>query len=166
MLLIENETVESVWQQVAGYDAEQASQGMDELRDSQAELIEYVLVTLDGMGEETLEIAIYVMYVVCSIFERANNGKLKQVTNDEILAVHQSNQQLRLTPKPSARTFHEKYGTLEQIRQPYVTTYVIDALVGDEEGEDAVELTPNQTGSAYLILRTVIDVLDMTLNNE
>ncbi len=162
MLLIENEIVESVWQQVAAYDAEQASRSMDELRGSQAELIEYVLVTLDGMGEETLEIAIYIMYVVCSIFERASNGKFKQVTNDEILSVHQSNQQLRLTPKPSARAFHEKYGTLEQVRQPYVTTYVIDALVG-EDG-DPVELTQDQTGSAYLILRTVIDALDMALD--
>ncbi|HED33357.1 MAG TPA: hypothetical protein ENJ08_03945 [Gammaproteobacteria bacterium] len=164
MLLIDNEIVESVWQQVAAYDDEQASQGMDKLRDNQAELIEYVLVTLDGMGEEVLEVAVYVMYVVCSIFEQASNGKLKQVTNDEILSAHQSNQQLRLTPNPSARAFHEKYGTLEQTRQPYVTRYVIDALVEEDAGEEPVELTQDQISSAYLILRTVIDVLDMALD--
>jgi len=162
MLLIENEIVESVWQQVATYDAEQASQGMDELRANQAQLIEYVLVTLDGMGEETLETAIYIMYVVCSIFERASSTQLKLITNDEILSTHQSNQQLRLTPNPSARAFHEKYGSLEQTRQPYVTRYVIDALVEEDEGEDPVNLTQDQISSVYLILRTVIDVLDET----
>ncbi len=45
-------------------------------------------------------------------------------------------------------------------RQPHVAKYVVDALMEEEEGEDAVELTDEQKGFVYLLLKTVIDVLD------
>jgi len=38
--------------------------------------------------------------------------------------------------------------------------YVVDALMEEEEGEDAVALTEEQKGFVYLLLKTVIDVLD------
>jgi hypothetical protein len=42
-----------------------------------------------------------------------------------------------------------------------VVNYVVDALMEEEdEGEDAVELTDEQKGFVYLLLKTVIDVLD------
>jgi hypothetical protein len=37
--------------------------------------------------------------------------------------------------------------------------YVIDALM-EEEGEDAVQLTDEDKGFLFVILKTVIDVLD------
>lgn len=38
--------------------------------------------------------------------------------------------------------------------------YLADALMEEDEGEDAVQLTEEQKGFIYLLLRTVIDVLD------
>jgi len=38
--------------------------------------------------------------------------------------------------------------------------YVVEALMEEEEGEDAIELTDEQKGFVYLLLKTVIDVLD------
>ena len=45
-------------------------------------------------------------------------------------------------------------------RQPYVVRYLVDALMEEDEGEDAVELTEEQKGLLFLSLKTVIDVLD------
>jgi hypothetical protein len=41
-----------------------------------------------------------------------------------------------------------------------VVKYVVDALMEEEEGEDAVALTEEQKGFLFLLLKTVIDVLD------
>jgi hypothetical protein len=38
--------------------------------------------------------------------------------------------------------------------------YVIDALMEGEDGEDAIELTDEHKGVLFLLLKTVIDVLD------
>lgn len=169
-MVIEEEVVELIWKQVAGYDGVQATRQMDSLRARQPDLIEYVIVALETMGEDSLEMAIYVMFVVCSIFEQASeqtsNGALRRVTNDEVVSAHKSNQQLRLTPNASARVFHEKYGPLEQVKQPNVTRYVFEALMEADEGPDPVPLSQDQISSIYLILRTVIDVLDAALTQE
>jgi len=41
-----------------------------------------------------------------------------------------------------------------------VVNYVVDALMEDDEGEDAMALTEEQKGFLFLLLKTVIDVLD------
>ena len=49
---------------------------------------------------------------------------------------------------------------LQTSRQGYVVKYLVDALMEEDEGEDAVALTEEQKGFLYLLLKTVIDVLD------
>jgi hypothetical protein len=45
-----------------------------------------------------------------------------------------------------------------------VVKYVVDALMeGNDEGEDAVSLTDEKKGFLYLLLKTVIDVLDQKI---
>jgi hypothetical protein len=41
-----------------------------------------------------------------------------------------------------------------------VVKYVVDALMEEDEGEDAVALTEEQKGFLFLVLKTVIDVID------
>jgi len=59
---------------------------------------------------------------------------------------------------------HEKFldrvASVQTSRQPHVVNYVVDALMEEDEGEDAVALTEEQKGFLYLVLKTVIDVLD------
>lgn len=60
---------------------------------------------------------------------------------------------------------HEKFvdriASLQTSRQPYVVKYVADALMEeDDEVEAGVELTEEQKGFLYLLLKTVVDVLD------
>jgi hypothetical protein len=60
---------------------------------------------------------------------------------------------------------HEKFldriASVQTSRQPYVVNYVVDALTEeDDKGENAVSLTEEQKGFLYLLLKTVIDILD------
>jgi hypothetical protein len=50
--------------------------------------------------------------------------------------------------------------SLQTSTQPYVVKYVADALMEEDGGEDAVQLTAERKGFLYLLLKTVIDVLD------
>jgi hypothetical protein len=56
--------------------------------------------------------------------------------------------------------FLDRIASLQTSKQPYVAKYVANALMEEDEGEDALELTENQKGFLYLLLKTVIDVLD------
>lgn len=44
--------------------------------------------------------------------------------------------------------------------------YVVDALMEEDEGEDALALTEQQKGFLFLLFKTVIDVLDQKYTNQ
>ena len=58
---------------------------------------------------------------------------------------------------------HEKFldriASVQTSRQPYVVGYVVDALMEEDEGADALVLTDEQKGFLFLLLKTVIDLL-------
>jgi hypothetical protein len=56
--------------------------------------------------------------------------------------------------------FLDRIADVQTSRQPYVVNYVVDALIEDDEGKDALVLTEEQKGFLFLLLKTVIDVLD------
>lgn len=61
---------------------------------------------------------------------------------------------------------HEKFldrmAKAQTSRQPYVVKYVVDALMEEDEGEDALVFTEEQKGFLFLLLKTVIDVLEQS----
>jgi hypothetical protein len=56
--------------------------------------------------------------------------------------------------------FLDRIAGVQTSKQPNVVNYVVDALMEEDEGEDAVTLTDEQKCFLFLILKTVIDVLD------
>ena len=56
--------------------------------------------------------------------------------------------------------FLERIASVQTSRQLYVLKYVVDALMEENKGEDALVLTEEQKGFLYLLLKTVIDVID------
>ncbi len=59
---------------------------------------------------------------------------------------------------------HEKFldrvASVQTSRQPHVVKYVVDALIEEDEGKDALVLAEEQKGFLFLLLKTVIDILD------
>ncbi len=56
--------------------------------------------------------------------------------------------------------FLDRIASVQTSRQPHVVKYVVDALMEEDEGEDASALTEEQKGFLFLLLKSVIDVLD------
>jgi hypothetical protein len=56
--------------------------------------------------------------------------------------------------------FLDRIASVHSSRQPYMVNYMVDALMEEDEGEDAVALNDEQKGFLYLPLKTAIDFLD------
>jgi hypothetical protein len=61
---------------------------------------------------------------------------------------------------------HEKFldriAKVQLSGQPYVMRYVVETLIEAPEGEDPVPLSDEDIGFLFLLLKTVVDVLDKT----
>ena len=151
--------VEKTWQEVAGFRPERAKKEMMKIGNSQPDLLAFVMESFQEMGQEVRELAIYMFLVVYRIFQKAH-GKTKKISSDEIIACYKHNEGLMERLEGAHEKFLDRVASVQTSRQPYVVTYVVDALMEEDEGEDTVALTEEQKGFLFLLLKTVIDVLD------
>jgi len=156
---IPEEIVEKTWQEVAGFNPVRANKEMMKIGANQPEILAFVTELTDEMDKEVKELGIYMFFVVYRIFQKAH-GKFKGISSEEIIECYEHNEGLMERLEGAHEKFLDRVASIQISRQPYVVKYVVDALMEDEEEEDAVALTEEQKGSLFLLLITVIDILD------
>ncbi len=62
--------------------------------------------------------------------------------------------------KGTHERFFERIARVQVSKQPYVMKYVVETLIEAPEEEDPVELTEEDVGYLFLLLKTVVDLLD------
>jgi hypothetical protein len=159
MELIPEEIVEKTWQEVAGFSPIRANKEIMEIGNDQPELLAFVTASIEEMGQEVRELGIYMFFVVSRMFQKAQ-GKIKRISSEEIIKCHELNESFMERLEGAHEKFLDRAASIQISKQPHVMKYVIDALMESEEGEDAVQLTDEHKGFLFLLLKTVIDVLD------
>jgi hypothetical protein len=149
--------VEKTWQEVANFSPGRANKEMMKIGNNQPELLAFVTESAKKMSQEVRELAIYMFLVVYRMFQ---DGKIKKISSEEIIECYEQNEALMERLEGAHEKFLDRVASVQTSRQPYVVNYVVDALMEEDEGEDAVALTDEQKGFVYLLLKTVIDVLD------
>ncbi len=89
-----------------------------------------------------------------------SHGKIKRISSEEIVECYEHNEGLMQRLEGAHEKFLHRIASVQTSGQPYVVKYVVDALMEEDEGEDALVLTEEQKSFLYLLLKTVIDVLD------
>jgi hypothetical protein len=153
--------VEKTWQEVAGFSPHKAKKEIVKIDNNQSELLAFVTESSEEMSREVRELAIYMFLVVYRMFQETQ-GKIKRISSEEIMKCYENNENLMGRLEGAHDKFLDRIASLQTSRQPYVVKYVADALMEEDEGEDAVELSEEQKGFLYLLLKTVIDVLDQS----
>jgi hypothetical protein len=159
MKTIPENIVGKTWQEVAGFSPAKAKKEMVKIGNSQPDLLAFVVESSKEMGREVSELAIYLFVVVYRMFQESH-GKIKKISSEEIIECYQTNEGLMEGLEGTHKRFLDRIASLQTSTQPYAVKYVADALMEESEGEDAVQLTEEQKGFLYLLLKTVIDVLD------
>ncbi len=133
---------------------------MMKLGNNQPELLAFMMDSAKEMGQEMIELGIYMLLVVYRMFQKST-GKIKKIFSEEIIKCYEFNEGLMEKLGSAHEKFLDRVVRVQASRQPYVVKYVVDALMEEEEGEDALTLTEDQKGFLFLLLKTVIDTLDV-----
>ena len=151
--------VEKTWQEFAGFSPDKAKKEMMKIGNSQPELLAFVVESSKEMGREVSELAIYLFVVVYRTFQEPH-AKIKKISSEEIIECYKQNEGLMERLDGAHERFLDRIAGLQSSKQPHMLEYIADALMEEDEGEDAVALTEGQKGFLYLLLKTVVDVLD------
>ena len=151
--------MEKTWQEVAGFIPDRAKKELIKIGSSQPDLLAFVTDSPQEMAREVRELAIYMFVVVYRAFQKPH-GKVKKISSEEIIECYEHNEGLMGRLEGADEKSLDRIASLQTSKQPYVVNYVIDALMEEDEGEDALVLTEEQKGFLFLLLKSVIDVLD------
>ncbi|MGZ3745008.1 MAG: hypothetical protein ACXVBQ_14180 [Pseudobdellovibrionaceae bacterium] len=132
---------------------------MMKIGNTQPDLLAFVMKSSEEMGQQVRELAIYMFLVVYRMFQKTQ-GKIKKISSEEIIECYEHNEGLVERLEGADEKFLDRIANVQTSKQPHVVNYVVDALMEEEEGEDAVKLNDEQKGFLFLVLKTVIDVLD------
>lgn len=157
---ISQEIVEATWQEVAGLSPKRAQKEIGRIAQTQPDLLPFVLALTGDCSPQAQELAVYLCYVVLRIFEKATPRRIPPIKGSRIERQYGQSEQLLLRLEGAHPRFLEKAALAEMSRQPFVVKYVVEAIMEAPEDEDPVQLTEDEKGILFLVLKTVIDALD------
>jgi hypothetical protein len=151
--------VERTWQEFAGFSPSKAKKELTKIENAQPDLLDFVMESSKEMSQKVRELAIYMFVVVYRMFQQAYR-RIKKISSEEVIESYKHNESLMERLEGAHDKFLDRTANLQTSKQPYVVRYVADALMEEDEGEDALVLSEEQKGFLFLILKAVIDVLD------
>ncbi len=162
MEMISETLVEETWEEVAGFSPPHGQNEMSKLEQEQPEILSFLVEFTKDLKQDVQELAIYIFFVVYRIFKKSSGKKIRKISADEIIECFESNEKLMEKLEGTHEKFLERITRTQILTQPYVMKYVVDTLMEAPEEEDPIHLTEEDTGYLFLLLKTVIDLLDKT----
>lgn len=159
---IPRDTVDRTWEEVGGFSDLQAAKEMKGLTKAQPNIISFILYFTENQREDVKELATYLTFVICRIFDKSSRTKIPKIGSRKITQCFEANKKWLDKMKFSHKKFIEKRiidGT--DLKQLNVIQYIIEAL-SEEEPEDVI-LSKEERAYVFILLKTVIDSLDSSL---
>jgi hypothetical protein len=159
--MIPDQIVQETWQEVAKFEGKQARKEMTRLSKRQTDLLAFVALETEKLSHGAHELAVYLLFVVMRIFEKG--GTVAQTSGQAILEQFQKNTGELERLSGAHDRFLERAAVDQASRQPHVMRYVVEALMEAGDGPDPIELTEEELGALFLVLKTAVDVLAAAL---
>jgi len=159
--MIPEELVQATWEEVAAFQGMRARKEMSRLAKRQPDLLTFVAVETEDLSEEAHQLAVYLLFVIARAFEKS--GTLERISTAIILQQFQYNISELERLEAAHDAYIERAAAGQAARQPHVMRYVLEALMDAGDEPDPLELTEEEIGTLFLVLMTVVDVLDAAL---
>ena len=164
MQCIEDSVIETVLEMAADLAAEEASEQMMAFAVAQPEILGFINAFSEELREEAQEVLIFLTFVVYRVFETAASEPIPKVSSEAIVAKYEANQSLIVGLDEKDDKSFEELAALETSNQPNLFGYITEALLDEDNPEDDIELDDEEFGEIFMLLKTVIDVVDAETN--
>ena len=162
MEIIPEDLVTKTWQEVSEFTDERAKTEITRVSKIQPNLLAFMVEFTQDLEPDVAELALYLFFNVYKMFQKSMRKPLKQVTHEIIVECYESNETLIKSLEKTHEKFVERIASVQLLDQPYVMKYAVEALFEDRQEIEDVELTEEDTGYLFLLLKTVVDALNKT----
>ncbi len=157
---IPEELVEEIWQETAGFSPDQINKRIKKLSKSQPNLLAFIIEFSQDLDQEAKELAMYMFFVVFRMFQKSSHKKIKRISPEKIIEYYEKNENFIQSLEGVHEKIFERIARVQLSEQPYVLKYVTETLMEAPYEEDPILLTEQDAGLVFMLLKTVVDVLD------
>ena len=101
------------------------------------------------------------------MFQKVHGRGIAPVSSEEVVACYEVNEDLMERLEGAHEKFLDRIAGIQIAEQPHVMKYVVEALVEEEEeDEDLEDLTEEDKGLLFLVLKTVVELLNKASEKE
>lgn len=150
---------------MASLTSAQMLQRSQKVASRQSELVSCVLEYLEDEDEDAAELGFYMFSVLCLMYEKACKTKLKRISGSKLARALERNEDFAGNLEDADERFIERVAATQLERQPHVMKYVVETIL-EPEDDEYVDLTEEAIGAIYLLMLSVIDVLDDALTKS
>jgi hypothetical protein len=160
MEYISEELVNETWHEAAGFSDERAQKEIAKISKSQPNLLAFMIEFTRELDQEVQELGLYLFFVIYRMFNKDFKKRIKKVSPENIIKCYAENEKSIRKLEGAHEKFFERMADRHFSQQPYVMKYLVEALMEAPEEEDPVNLTEDDIGYLFLLLKTLIDLLD------
>ena len=164
MDIISEDSVNATAIEISEFSHERAHSEMTSLANIQPNLVAYMVEFTQDLDQEVSALALFWFFNICRMFQRAYRRPLKQVSHTTIFECYESNEALIDSLENTHDRFIERIASIQLSNQPYVMQYLVESLFEQVDEKEGHELTEDDTGFLFLLLKTVVDALNRTTN--
>lgn len=152
--------VEETWEEVAEFTPNKINKIMQKVGKEQSALLAFIVEFTEELDQDVKELAIYMFFNVYRMFRKGFGEKIKPISPDDVIKCYESNEDLMQSLEGAHDKFYDRIARVQVSSQPFVMKYIVETLLEPPESEDAVELTDEDIGFLFLLLKTVVDSLN------
>lgn len=157
---LSEELVDETWEGFAGYTDGQAYEEAQMVGKSQPEILAFIMEMTEDLDQEIKELAIYMFFVIHRMFQNGYGKKIGKISSDEIIACYEDNEKLLESLGGVHEKFFERIARVHMASQPYIIRYIVETLFEADQEADALPLGEEDMGYLFLLMKTVVDVLN------
>jgi hypothetical protein len=159
---IPDEIVESACETIAGFSDDEARGEITRLNKAQPALLAYVMAETEELGNDAKELALYMFVVVYRMYEMHFGKRLQNVGVKLVEEIRDRNADTMESLLGADEGVLMEAAISQSAHQPAVMQYVGGCLFEPADEED-VELSDDEQGAVFIVLKTVIDALDSSV---
>ena len=158
MEIIPYEFIDTIQKQIDEMNLEDSQSEMKNVYLEKPNISEYIVAMNEDLDDELNKYSLYLFSVIYIAIKNFYQKKLQIVTDEIIIKCHENNIDLLKKLENSHEAFINRIAETNLKRQPGIYRFISQSIF--EELQEMSEITEDEEGWIFLILKSAIDALD------
>lgn len=158
-VFISTEVIDQVSDRIGGMTDLDAAQALSvRFSTSQPALTAYILQFTEELSSDASQLGYFLSLVLWQCFETARPGSVLEITPEQVIARHEAiDQELGALQGVDDRLIERRILYSDDYPEPGILRHIVESIY---EPNDDIELTPDEQGHLFIVLRVAADCLD------